>query len=120
LNGTKYSFIEPLEATSAEFYQHVAKCAWDRIQFDASKEFVNESIRDESKRIENFILWHYKKGSKFDTPFWDYAKSFSIDFDDEFKEMLTFSRENSASVVKRTPAIYSQWNRNCISHWDSI
>ena len=120
LNGTKYSFIEPLEATSAEFYQHVARCAWDHIEFDAAKEYVNDSIRAESKRIENFILWHYKKGSKFDTPFWDYAKSYSIDFDDEFEEMLAFSRENSTSVVKRTPAIYSQWNRNCISHWDSI
>lgn len=120
INGTKCCFIEPLEATSAQFYQFVARCAWDRIEFGASKELVNQNIRNEAKRIQDFILWHYQKGSKFNTPFWEYAKSLVFEPDDDFIKMVSFSRENSRVKLTRSPAGYSQWSPNCFQHWDSV
>jgi len=120
LNGTRYGFIEPLEATSAEFYQTVAKYTWDHIEFGASKKDVNNELRKEAKRIETFILWHYQNGSKFETPFWDYAKSLSFSVDDEFKEMLSFSRQHNQMELSKSEALYSQWAPLCFNNWDSV
>jgi len=119
-NGLAQSFIEPLEATSAEFYQTVAKYAWDHIEFGASKKDVNNELRKEAKRIETFILWHYQNGSKFETPFWDYAKSLSFSVDDEFKEMLSFSRQHNQMELSKSEALYSQWAPLCFNNWDSV
>ena len=32
-------------------------------------------IHKEVDTIKNFILWHYKTGSKFNSPFWSYVET---------------------------------------------
>ena len=57
------------------------------------------------KQLQNYILWHYQVGSKYDTPFWNYAKGLTFK-DDLFDSMLT--GDNS---------IYGQWKNYNFSNW---
>ena len=47
------------------------------------------------KQNENFIKWHYETGSKFDSPFWDYATQFVHEDDPKFEYNLTEARTKS-------------------------
>ena len=61
------------------------------------------------KQLENIILWHYQFGSKFDTPFWEYAKSLPFNPDDKFLEMI--------SDEKNDPEHYGQWKKYNFDNW---
>ena len=61
------------------------------------------------KQLENIILWHYQNGSKFDTPFWQYAKSLPFNPDDKFLEMI--------SDEKNDPEQYGQWKKWNFNVW---
>jgi len=75
LNGNKYFFIEPLEATSITGYMVWADRTLRYImRGDNLKDIVEINQRDIQENA-NFLLYHYAHGSKYDTPFWDYAKS---------------------------------------------
>jgi len=84
LNGNRGSFLEPLEATSVGFYASICRYAWDHIVGNVSKEICNQRIRAEMFRIQTFVLWHYQFGSKYETPFWKYAKTLQFSPDNEF------------------------------------
>ena len=101
LNGNRLSFLEPLEATSTGFYEKVAMVALNHIARGVDKEVCNASIRFEMKQIENFILWHYQYGSKFDTPFWEYAKSLSFNPENSFNKVVEYSINHSYSDIVR-------------------
>ena len=74
LNGNKYFFIEPLEATSITGYMVWASRTLQYImRGDNLKDIVDTNQRDIQENA-NFLLYHYAHGSKYDTPFWDYAK----------------------------------------------
>ena len=55
----------------------------------------------------NFILYHYKFGSKFDTPFWEYAKGLELTdghiqniIDGDIRtNMVTYGFHTSQSVM---------------------
>lgn len=94
LNGNKFCFIEPLEATSTTLYYNVIKQAYSHIVGGIPKEVCNHMIMRDVKNIETFVLWHYQNGSKFDTPFWDYAKSLEFKPNSDFYNYL-----NSSLVV---------------------
>ena len=55
------------------------------------------------ERIQNFVLWHYHFGSKYDTPFWKYAKTLTFK-DPSFNIFLKKSRK-----VNRDDALYSSY-----------
>jgi len=75
MNGNKYFFIEPLEATSITGYMVWIERTLRYVMEGANlQEMVDENQRD-IKENANFLLYHYAHGSKYDTPFWDYAKS---------------------------------------------
>ena len=82
LNGNKYFFIEPLEATAIYSYMNWISrsitAIYQRIPF---KEIVdiNQKL---VKYNADFILKHYSYGSKYNTPFWHYAKRLSVDNSD--------------------------------------
>ena len=38
----------------------------------------SEEIKMYIKQLQNYILWHYQVGSKYDTPFWNYAKGLTF------------------------------------------
>ena len=84
LNGNMCGFLEPLEATSLSFYQHICRQAWDGMFNIQPLHVCNDNIRRVMKEIETFILWHYQYGSKYDTPFWEYAKSLPFNPSDSF------------------------------------
>ena len=74
MNGNKYFFIEPLEATSITGY-----LVWIErtLQYVMGNAKLHDIVADNQRDIQenaNFLLYHYAHGSEFDTPFWDYAK----------------------------------------------
>ena len=74
MNGNKYFFIEPLEATSVTGYMVWIERTLRYIMGGANlKDMVDDNQRDIQENA-NFLLYHYAHGSEFDTPFWDYAK----------------------------------------------
>jgi tryptophan halogenase len=113
LNGNRLFFLEPLESTAVQTYLY-----WNRQVFDwmttrsKSSMVINEHIKTYTRRTQNFILWHYLNGSKYDTPFWEYAKTLSID-DPEFFRFLHLSRTNDKSSVD-----YGQWNYKSFRIWE--
>jgi hypothetical protein len=117
LSGNKLAFLEPLEATSTTFHLEVAKYTWDHIMNGVDKELCNKNIKDEMKRIETFVLWHYQKGSKYNTPFWEYAKSLPFYVDKEFVDMVNFSNYNDLMHLNINPKFYSQWSSLSFKNW---
>ena len=75
LNGNSYSFIEPMEAVTSAVYHNVPECLYGVLIGEESREEMNESIYKELIQVQDFILWHYKNGSIYDTPFWNHAQS---------------------------------------------
>jgi len=124
LNGNRLSFLEPLEATSTGFYESVAMSALGHITRGVSKELCNQQIRTEMLEIQNFVLWHYQFGSKYDTPFWEYAKSLSFNPDPQFNKMVEYSMSQSYSNLVRQKIRdrvnfedYGQWSASAFKIW---
>lgn len=77
--------------------------------------------------IQNFVLWHYQFGSKFDTPFWDYAKSLPFNPEDQFNKVIDYSRNHSYSDIIRqrirdrnnfvNNASYAHWTASAFKIW---
>ena len=123
LNGNRFCFLEPLEATSTAFYETVCGVAWNIVTGSADKESCNKLIQSEIERIERFVMWHYSKGSKYDTPFWKYAIKLSegtFDTDNDFKHLLDISRLESYIKFWDYTDSYSQWHINSIKNWDEV
>ena len=89
LQGNRYGFIEPMEATSLGMYEDVARQAWDAIFGIRDIAYCNFKMRSIMNEIENIILWHYQYGSKYDTPFWEYAKSLPFNPDSKFLNIIS-------------------------------
>ena len=120
LNGNRLSFLEPLEATSTGFHLYTAQQSWDHIFGNRSKMECNLGVQQEMKRLENFILWHYEAGSKFDTPFWEYAKKFKSSNDERFNYFKNFILENDHIDQWKLRHQYSQWPLYSIDKWMSV
>jgi len=93
LNGNRLAFLEPMESTAIGFYLSVARGTFDWIigtdhslsqkaklaknifHFGTSSGVQNSIIRDHFNQIYTFILWHYIRGSVYDTPFWRAAQA---------------------------------------------
>ena len=92
-NGNRLFFLEPMESSSSQAY-----ISWVRMVFDYifnNKDFnPNASVINYIKQLQNFVLWHYQYGSKYDTPFWDHAKTFTID-DPRFYEIKDLCSKSS-------------------------
>ena len=54
------------------------------------------------KETETFLLWLYGYGSKYDTPFWKYAKSLPFNPDDRFTHMCNDYPNDD---------VYGQWSQ---------
>lgn len=121
LNGNRLSFLEPLEASSTGFYLSVSSYSHHYIVGELSKEECNRHIQNEMKQIESFVLWHYQFGSKYDTPFWEYAKSLPFNPDESFKQCLEYSKKDYINLIKNSeespshawhPLSFKNWNEN--------
>jgi tryptophan halogenase len=119
-NGNRLFFLEPLEATSVETY-----LKWNRITYDC---IVNKfydidkacnMIKDYTKKIQNFILWHYSYGSKYDTPFWNYAKKLSLKINDDvdLNNVIEYSKNIKLDMLRSHSSEYSQWHPWSFKVW---
>ena len=120
LNGNRLCFLEPLEATALGQYKSVCVSAWQTIFKGVSKKISNDSVRIVMRELQNFVLWHYQTGSKYDTPFWDYAKSLKFDNDRLFDQFLDISRRHSYEKLCLTDQTYGQWSYLNFKNWDEL
>ena len=78
------------------------------------------------EQTQNFVLWHYQFGSKYDTPFWNYAKTLSFK-DFEFDSFLEYSRQfDNYDILPygdeyggmTDNILYAQWGPYSFKRWD--
>jgi hypothetical protein len=70
-------------------------------------------------------LWHYQFGSKYDTPFWEYAKSLPFYPDEKFKKLIKvpFTKKELEKVMNGEENfeiekyLYGQWPTPSIKNW---
>lgn len=124
LNGNACGFVEPMEATSTSFFNSVAEYAWDYIFGIISPDEANYYARKIMKEIETFILWHYQFGSKYDTPFWEYAKSLPFYPDERFRELIENPLSSHELEIKgfekdydEDKYSYGQWRTASMRIW---
>ena len=107
-NGNRLFFLEPMESSATQAY-----ISWVRMTFDYifnDKDFnPSEAVIKHIKQLQNFVLWHYQYGSKYDTPFWDYAKTFTID-DPRFHEIKDIA--SNISKYDSRPDFYGGTSEN--------
>ena len=103
LNGNQCAFIEPLEATATGLYVYIARCGYDRFINKVDIPSCLHLLHKEVNSIANFVLWHYKTGSKFNSPFWNYVKT------------LPFTSIKKPEINET----YGQWDRRSFDIWEN-
>ena len=125
LNGNRVFFLEPLESSSVQAYVECARFFVDYII--TKKESIEQaacSAKQYIRQLQNFVLWHYQFGSKYDTPFWDYATKLSFK-DKTFDAMVEYCLQTSKrdilpkSYGGMTSELsqYGQWPANSFKVW---
>ena len=90
---------------------------WAEICFDhivlkkITAQQATEAIKLRIQQVQHFILYHYGFGSKWDTPFWDYAKKMKADHldDPEFWSIMNYASSTKAhwsSDLKEANTVY--------------
>ena len=129
LNGNRLFFLEPLEASALQTYLQWSRMGYDVIGKRHTVKEASLKIKDYIRKVENFVLWHYQFGSKYDTPFWNYAKTLTFK-DADFNQLLKTSRKTSwddiipcesggvfptLSYAYFTPMSFKYWEEGMIS-----
>ena len=117
LNGNRLFFVEPLESSSVQSYIEMAIY----ILNTGGVVGIGSQVKEYIKEIQNFVLWHYQFGSKYDTPFWEYAKT-SYFIDAKFNHILRNSKNRSMQDVmrelsERPESSYGQWSPYAFKLW---
>ena len=122
LNGNKLMFIEPLEANSNPAYVQATNRYLSYMLGGMSRKQAYDEIFSYIIRIQNYLLWLYQSGSKYDTPFWDYATS--LKFKDSLFDALVNvcsnrSMESIWSLMDdgSVPERYGQWDLSSFKTW---
>ena len=125
LNGNRLFFLEPLESSSVQAYVECARYFVDYII--TKKERVEQaahSAKQYIRQLQNFVLWHYQFGSKYDTPFWNYAKKLSFS-DKFFNAMVEYCKQTTKRDIlpkgfggsTSNASQYGQWPANSFKIW---
>lgn len=94
LNGNRLFFLEPLESSSIQAYLECVRFFGNYIITQkAPLERAGSSAKRYIKQLQNFVLWHYQFGSKYNTPFWDYAKALSFK-DSDFDSLVSYVKNH--------------------------
>ena len=128
LNGNRLAFIEPLEATSMTLYLTQAKNTFDYLVLkytDRNIHYMNSKIKETFREQSTFILWHYLKGSTYNTPFWEYAMEiakFGIDDSDtKFTNVINTCANTSEVDIrdfyKFEQIAYGSWPYWSFKNW---
>ena len=95
LGGNRLFFLEPLESTAIACYLDWARRNWDWIMDGKTTPASNtDFIHKYTQRLQNFIMWHYMFGSKYDTPFWKTAGKLKFE-DPYFDRRLAHAKQHS-------------------------
>ena len=118
LNGNRLAFLEPLEATSGHLYMETASNVWKNIiQKSLTRDEVDKKVHELMWKIETFVLWHYQNGSKYDTPFWEYAKSLPFNPPKEFTEIVDTVNKKTRNQLVQNTDYYAIWQPNSFKNW---
>jgi hypothetical protein len=119
LNGNRLAFIEPMETTAIGLYIAMARSCFDwatsgslscnspqELAYHKSidinlKKGITSRIKKTIYDTHTFILWHYTKGSIYDTPFWKKAQAETSSI---FEQPNT-EFENLVNIAKSTDYI---------------
>ena len=102
LNGNRLFFIEPMEANTSWVHKKWVRHCMDVMFYDQmTVKEACESIKLKINQIQNFLIWHYQYGSKYDTPFWDYAKTFTFE-DSVFNSFYEHALKHDAAYCRPT------------------
>jgi hypothetical protein len=121
LNGNRLTFIEPLEASSVEtYYQWTSMvCQW--IFGERSKRSILEELVESVVEVQNFILWHYATGSKYDTKFWAEAEKMARDhsYEERFFDFIRDAKSNSRIELNLSDDYdqYGHWHTTSFHNW---
>ena len=125
LNGNRLYFLEPLESSATQTYMEWIRYILDDII--PKKRTIKEGcddVREYVNHCERFVLWHYQFGSKYDTPFWNYAKRLKVKNDPLFNQYLkTAQLYNWRDVVPDQcgglggDLLYAQWPSYSFHNW---
>ena len=125
LNGNRLFFLEPLESTAIQAYTQVARDVFNHyIPGKSNVQSLSNHILSYIRQLQTFILWHYQFGSKYDTPFWEYAKSIPFETYGHFDKYLGYSkisdcmpdldryggRTQNKNYGQWPPASFKNWN----------
>jgi len=95
LGGNRLCFLEPLESTAIECYLHWAQRNWSWIIDGNTTPAENtDYIHKYFFQLQNFVMWHYAFGSKYDTPFWEAAGKLKFE-DPVFDSILEYAKKHS-------------------------
>jgi len=126
LNGNRLFFLEPLESSSTHTYVRWTRCIRDYI-INKNKPEIKEAckqVKNYIQQVQNFVLWHYQFGSKYDTPFWNYAKTLTIN-DEGFDSMVEYVKKVDKHQIIPTSfggstnnsCLYGQWPAYSFKLW---
>jgi len=73
-NGNASFFLEPLQAQSIGMMDMTVRYAYDIINRNGDTDKFNKMYEFDVAASENVIMMHYFAGSRFNTPFWDFAE----------------------------------------------
>ena len=122
LNGNKLMFLEPLEANSNPAYVQATNRYLSYMLGQMSKKKVYSEISSYALKTQNFLLWLYQSGSKYDTPFWDYATSLKFK-DNLFDALVSVCSNRSMESIwslmdnQSVPQQYGQWDLASFKTW---
>ena len=122
LNGNRFFFLEPLEATAVDTYQRWCEFIWDAIiDKSCSLETSTRRIKDYINKIQDFILWHYAYGSTYKTSFWSYAGKLAKNNKSKDLQNIINNTKNKKQTYLRGATHntfeYAQWNAWNINLW---
>jgi len=124
LNGNRLFFLEPMESTATQAYIEVTRAIFEyllpgRLNSDDVVTDINRYII----QLQNFILWHYQFGSKYNTLFWRHAKTLRFE-DDKFNQYLSHVKkyDNDFTLPQSyggstKDELYGQWPAYSFKTW---
>ena len=127
LNGLALSSYDPLDGSINDFYMRVANHFWDYVSRshieEHTKEFANNFVKCDMMQVFNYTLWHYEKGSQFDTPFWKNAmKIVERGMNDIclFRNIEASKLHSYNTFSNWDPQYYMQWSQLDFKKWSEF
>jgi len=124
LGGNRLFFLEPLEATAIQAYLFWAqRTFWWIIDKRSNPNFATQEFYKYTSQLQNFILWHYMFGSKYNTPFWKYTQEFTINDDEFHKIVFAIKKFSLIDIIDDridigvSPHGYGQWMPWSFKNW---